>query len=123
MAKPLGTENFAVQLFIFFPELFVMVSSAVPHFFPPSSHVFPTFHEKPMPPVGTEDAGFDMLPEFDGLDALFVLDVLEELFELDEPELPFVPDVPEEPPVLDELDGISKSSPPTLPTSVISGSL
>lgn len=54
MAKPLGTENFAVHPSIFLPELFEIVSSAVPHFLPPSLHVFPIFHEQAIPPVGTE---------------------------------------------------------------------
>ena len=90
-----------------FPELLVIVSSAVPHFFPPSSQVFPAFHEKLMPPVGTE---LDALPEFDEpdeLEELLVLDTLEELPELGTLEELSEPDVPEEPPVLEELGGIS----------------
>ena len=140
IAKPFGTENFAVQPFMLLPELLVIVSSAVPHFLPPSSHVFPAFHEKEMPLVGT-----DCEPVFD---ELFELE--EELFELDEelPELEWLEELDElleldDPPeldvllVLDELlesdelsalelsdgsDVMSESSPPTLPTSVIPGS-
>ena len=105
MAKPLGTENFAVQPFMPFPELLVIVSSAVPHFLPLSSQVFPAFQEKIMPPVETEDAGLEELSEFDELDVLFVPDTLEKLSGPDELEPPPVPDVPEELPVLDGLEG------------------
>ena len=93
-----------------FPELLVIVSSAVPHFFPPSSQVFPAFHEKLMPPVVTE---LDALPEFEELDVpdvleeLPVLDTLEELPELGTLEELSELNVPEEPPVLEELGGIS----------------
>ena len=134
IAKPFGTENFAVQPFMLFPELLVMVSSAVPHFLPPSSHVFPAFHEKEMPLVGTV---CEPVPE-----ELFELE--EELLELDEelPELEWLEELdellePDDPPELDVLlvlDGLSAlelsdgsdvmsgSSPPTLPTSAIPGS-
>lgn len=122
---------------MFFPELLVIVSSAVPHFLPPSLQVFPLFHEKDIPLVGTDETVLEELlelVELPELDELLVLDVLEELPELDEPP---VLDVPEELPepeelleqgvlsvldVSDEYDGISEPSPPTGPTSVIPGS-
>ena len=137
IANPFGTENFAVQPFMLLPELLVIVSSAVPHFLPPSSHVFPAFHEKEMPLVGT-----DCEPV---LNELFELE--EELLELEEelPELEWLEEL-DDPPELDVLlmldelleleelgelsalelsdgsDVMSESSPPTLPTSVIPGS-
>lgn len=130
IAKPLGTENFAVQPFMLLPELLVIVSSAVPHFLPPSSHVFPAFHEKEMPLVGTGrepvlDELFELeeeLPELEWLDELLELDDppgLDVLLELDEllefDELSVLE-------LSDGSDGISEPSPPTLPTSVIPGS-
>ena len=48
------------------PELFVIVSSAVPHLFPPSSHVLPFFHVNVTPEV--------TLPPDDGLFVEVLLD-------------------------------------------------
>lgn len=139
IAKPLGTENFAVQPFMLLPELFVMVSSAVPHFFPPSLQVFPLFHENVIPLVGTlcELCGVLELDVTTELEVLEPEAVLEEALELEALDEPPVLDVPEELPKPDELlelgglsvldvseesDGISEPSPPTGPTSVIPGS-
>lgn len=53
--KPPGTVKLAVQPLTLFPELFVMVSSAVPHFLPFSSQELPAFHENENPLAETEE--------------------------------------------------------------------
>lgn len=74
--KPLGTVKLAVQPLTLFPELFVIVSSAVPHFLPFSSHEFPVFHENENPLAETdEDCGRELAGVFE-LVGTFELDEL-----------------------------------------------
>lgn len=119
------------------PELFVMVSSAVPHFLPPSLQVFPLFHENVIPLVGTLDVFEELLEPEGVLCGVLELDgLLCEVLELEALDEPPAPGVLEELPEPDELlelggfsvldvsdgsDGISEPSPPTGPTSVIPG--
>lgn len=75
--KPFGTVKLAVQPFTLFPELLVIVSSAVPHFFPFSSHEFPFFHENEKPLAETEeDCGPDELAGALEITGVFELDEL-----------------------------------------------
>ena len=74
--KPLGTVKLTFQLPTALLELFLTITSAVPHLFPPSSQVLPALTSQEIPPEGT------LLDELDEDDELE-----DELGELDEDEL------------------------------------